>query len=197
MKKSFLLIALFSTVPAMADVIHLGQFTYSGSGCPEGTASAVLSPDQKTMSLLFDQYKAEVGGTTGRALDRKKCNFIIPIHVPEGISVSLFQVDFRGLNNLPTEARTTLTVDYSFADQGGPHYSKLFVGDLNQDYLVSNTLVPEAVVWSPCGKDVNLTVSSFLKVMTNPGQEGAMASVDSPNSKSGIIYYLQWRKCNK
>jgi hypothetical protein len=65
--------------------ISLGKPGYGGTGCPEGTVSATLSPDAKSLSLLFDHYQISVGGATGKSFDRKSCNIAIPVHVPQGM----------------------------------------------------------------------------------------------------------------
>ena len=64
---------LFSAGLAMAQNpgISLGYPGYGGTGCPQGTASATLSPDGTALSVLFDQFVVEAGGTTGRRVDYK------------------------------------------------------------------------------------------------------------------------------
>jgi len=59
MKKSILLFStiLFSAPVFAADDISLGEPGYGGTGCPAGTVSVTLSPDAKSLSLLFDQYQ--------------------------------------------------------------------------------------------------------------------------------------------
>jgi hypothetical protein len=195
MKHILLLIAALGATSALADDIRLGDPAYGGNGCPQGTASAVLSPDHKALSILFDQYSAEAGRTTGRHLDRKSCNIAIPVHVPSGYSISLFQVDYRGFNSLPSGGSSRLNVDYFFAGQRGPSYSKQFNGELNQDYLVSNKLIGESLVWSPCGADTNLRVNSSIMAETNSRNEQTIATVDSADIRSGLVYHIQWREC--
>ncbi|NDG85880.1 MAG: DUF4360 domain-containing protein, partial [Proteobacteria bacterium] len=71
------------------DQIRLGTPTYQGTGCPLGTVSAQLSPDARSLSILFGQFQAEAGGMTGKTVDRKACNVAIPVNVPGGYSVSV------------------------------------------------------------------------------------------------------------
>ena len=87
---------LFTATPSMAawyDDVRLGNPSYGGSGCPQGTASTALSPDAKSLSILFDEYIVEAGGRGGRRTARKACNVAIPVHVPQGFSVSIFKID--------------------------------------------------------------------------------------------------------
>src|SRR5215212_4204310 len=136
---------------AQADDISLGEPGYGGNGCPAGSASTILSPDGKSLSILFDQYAVEAGGATNKALDRKSCNIAIPVHVPDGLSVSVLAVDYRGFNAIPAGAKTTFHVEYFFAGARGPVFNKAFNGPIGGDeYTITNKLQATALVWSAC-----------------------------------------------
>ncbi len=197
MKKSILLLsAMMLSAPVFAaDDISLGTPGYGGTGCPAGTVSVTLSPDAKSLSLLFDQYQVAVGGQTGKSFDRKSCNIAIPVHVPQGLSVSILKIDFRGFNQLPQSATSQFNVEYFFAGTRGPSYQRKFRGPIAEDYLINNELAVQAIVWSGCGADVNLRTNSSMRVQTVSNRE-AMASIDSEDVNAGIIYQLQWRQCN-
>jgi hypothetical protein len=186
---------LFSAPVFAAHDISLGEPGYGGTGCPAGTVSVTLSPDQKSLSLLFDQYQVSVGGDTGKSFDRKSCNIAIPVHVPQGYSVSILKIDFRGFNHLPQSATSQFNVEYFFAGTRGPAFQRRFRGPLDEDYLINNQLTAEAVVWSGCGADVNLRTNSSMKVNTVSNKE-AIASIDSEDVNAAIVYQLQWRQCN-
>lgn len=196
MKKSILLFsAMMLSMPAFADDISLGEPGYGGTGCPAGTVSVTLSPDAKSLSLLFDQYQVAVGGDSGKSFDRKSCNIAIPVRVPQGLSVSILKIDFRGFNHLPQSASSQFNVEYFFAGTRGPTFQRRFRGPLDEDYLINNELTVQAIVWSDCGADVNLRTNSSMRVQT-VGNREAMASIDSEDVSAGIIYQLQWRSCS-
>lgn len=180
---------------AHADDIQLGQPGYGGTGCPAGSVSATLSPDNKSLSLIFDSFVAEAGTSARRTLDRKSCNVAIPIHIPHGLSVSVIGVDYRGYIGLPSNrASATLTAEYFFAGFQGPRFTRNFFGPTDQEYLFQNQLGVQAVVWSPCGADLNMRVNSSLLVK-NMGPGDALASVDSADINAGLVYQLAWRSC--
>lgn len=179
---------------AFADDIALGEPGYGGTGCPDGSASVTLSPDAKSLSILFDEYYVEAGGSTNKSLDRKSCNIAIPVHVPQGLSVSILTIDYRGYNSLPSGARSVFNVEYFFAGARGPTFSKTFNGALDKDYLITNKLKASALVWSKCGADVNLRTNSSIRVQTKQNKE-ALATVDSQDVSAAIVYALQWKKC--
>ncbi len=179
---------------AHADDISLGIPGYGGTGCPGGSVSATLSPDAKSLSLLFDSYLVEAGGDTGKSFDRKSCNVAIPVHVPQGLSVSILAIDYRGYNNIPSGANSQFSVEYFFAGTRGPTFSRRFNGPVDADYLIQNRLTAQAIVWSACGADVNLRTNSSIRVTTRANRQ-AMATVDSEDVSAAIIYQLQWRRC--
>lgn len=186
--------ALAVAAPANADDIALGIPGYGGSGCPGGSVSATLSPDAKSLSLLFDQYEVSVGGMTGRSFDRKSCNVAIPVYVPHGYSVAVLAVDYRGYNHLPRGAQSQFNVEYFFAGGRGPTFRRSFYGELSSDYTIRNELVAESLVWSACGADVNLRTNSSMRIATSRNAE-ASASVDSEDINAAIVYHLKWRRC--
>lgn len=187
--------ALVSDNSFAEEGLILGTPVYGGNGCPAGSASATLSPDQQSVSILFDSYQIEAGGITGKRMDRKSCNIAIPVHVPQGWSISIVEVDYRGFNSLPPGAYSQFNVEYFFAGGIGPRYSKRFYGSIDQDFLLNNTLQATAFVWSACGAETNLRINSNMMVMTNRFGEQALSSVDSIDLKSGIVYHLQWKRC--
>lgn len=187
------LLSLSAAALAQND-IALGEPGYGGNGCPIGSASVTLSPDAKSLSIIFDQFITEAGPSSGKKLDRKACNIAIPVHVPSGFSISVVAVDYRGFVSLPRNATARLQAEYFFAGMQGPRFIKDFRGVQDTDYTFNNTLGVAANVWSPCGADVNLRVNANM-MLTNRTYEDAMATVDSADINAGIVYQIQSRRC--
>jgi hypothetical protein len=179
---------------AHAEDITLGEPGYGGTGCPGGSVSATLSPDATSLSLLFDQYLVEAGGDTGKKFDRKSCNIAIPVHVPQGIAISILSIDYRGYNQFEAGSDSQFNVEYFFAGAKGPTFTKKFVGPKDEDYLIHNELTAQTIVWSKCGADVNLRTNSSIRVNTKNNKQ-ALATVDSEDVSAAIVYQLQWKKC--
>ena len=175
---------------------QLGMPTYSGTGCPSGTASAALSPDGTALSVLFDRYQAQAGKQAGLALDRKSCDLAIPLHVPTGYTVSVLTIDYRGYNDLPAGGRSTFNAEYFFAGAHGPTFSRSFYGPVSSDFDFQTPVTATGNVWSPCGSDTNLRVNSALMVETNAAREQAMATVDSADVAASVVFALQWKSCH-
>ncbi len=185
-------LVLLSLGSAYRQNLALGEPAYGGTGCPQGTARAVLGSNNTTLTLLFDRYEAVAGGN-GRLFDRKSCNLAIPLRVPAGYSVSILAIDYRGFNHLPAAAESTFRAEYFFAGSTGPIFSRTFVGPRSQDFLISNRLAVASQVWSSCGTDVILRANSSIFVRTSRQQ--AMATVDTEDVAAAQVYHLQWRRC--
>ena len=177
--------------------VHLGKPGHAGSGCPIGTVSTTLSPDKKSLSILFDDYMVEAGPSTRKRMARKNCQLAVPVHVPNGLSVSLIGVDYRGYNFLPSRSEATFTAEYFFAGRRGPRYMKKFFGGLDSEYTLSNTLALVSESWSKCGEDVNLRIATAMRVRNLNRVEDSLSTVDSVDMNAGIVYKLQYRKCRK
>src|SRR5438045_1681103 len=49
---------------------QMGMPMYQGNACPQGSISSTLSPDNKTLSVLFNTFTTSAGQTP---VDRKMC----------------------------------------------------------------------------------------------------------------------------
>ncbi|MEJ1935051.1 DUF4360 domain-containing protein, partial [Nostoc sp. NIES-2111] len=174
-----------SVGPALASSkVEILGAEYGGNGCPDGSASVSVSPDGQELTILFDKFIAEGNKSTER---RKSCNMSIPIKVPQGFQISLYDADYRGYVSPSTTAR--LRAEYFFAGQRGPVFSRTFRGET--DYNVRDQLATVADVWSRCGDSTNMRVNA---AMTASGQ--GVATVDSFDlSHRGLVYHIKYRQC--
>ncbi len=174
-----------SISPALANpTVQILGASYGGNGCPDRSASVTVSPDGQELSILFDKFTAQ-GNVSAET--RKNCNLSIPIKVPQGFQISIYDADYRGY----VAPRTTgnLRAEYFFAGTRGPVFSRTFNGETN--YNVRDSLVTVANVWSRCGDSVNMRVNAS---MTARG--AGMATVDSFDlANRGLVYHVKYRTC--
>lgn len=192
---ALMFLSFFQTPFASGSDIELGIPGHGGTGCPAGSASVTLSPDSKAISIIFDEFIVEAGGNSGKTVARKNCNLAIPIKVPGGFSVSIVDIDYRGYVSLPSRSEARFTAEYFFAGQRGPVYQKRFVGQTDEDFLLSNRLGLQANIWSPCGQSVNLRVNASMLVRTNSQRADSIAMVDSADVSAGLVYHFKYRRC--
>jgi hypothetical protein len=176
--------------PVSAASAKLGKIGLGGTGCPAGTATVALSRDGTSLTIRFTRYEVSAGGA--RSFDRKACGLTIPVTLPAGMAVAIVGVQYKGVNRLPTGARSTLSAEIFFAGGRGPVVSRSFTGPLNRSFTY--TTAAAATVWSACGAALNLRVNSSLRVTTSGGR-AASASIRSQEVGAALVYQLRFRRC--
>ena len=197
MKSLFALTVLASLASssAFAGNIVIGNPSFNGDGCVPGSAAVTLSPDAGAISILFDSFQAQAGGTTGLPQARKYCIMNIPVQVSPGFQAAIIEMDYRGFHALPQRGYAQFTVDYALQGFQGPRFNRRFVGPLNQDFNTINRLRLQDVKWSACGANTVLSVNASMIVVTNERHEQTIGTVDSGDLASGIDAQLQYRPC--
>lgn len=196
LSKTILMMGIVLAGMASEAQLRLGQPSYGGTGCPAGTASVTVAPGDTAISILFDQFVAEAGSTTARRIDRKACNVSIPVSVPQGYSVAVFAIDYRGFVAVPRGGNIRLDSEYFWAGSRGPKIARAWNGPTNDNYTVTDNLMASSLVWAPCGASVNLRVNASMMAQSNMAMEQTIGSVDSADVSSALVYHLQWRRCN-
>jgi hypothetical protein len=199
---------------------------YDGSGCPWGKGGVAISltPDGRTLSVLFDDFHAAVSATIkppllpkpgpgpgpGReVVDQKFCEIRVPVQIPAGYSLQVFRADYRGFAYIvgKTEGRLTSTVKIGSLKKPVRAEHVLPSSDEPTDYLFTHEL--------PAGKDNRLECAEArprelvirfdlsLRSRNTAGQQ-AMLTLDSIDGGSfatrkgkgeGVHYGLDWRPC--
>jgi Domain of unknown function (DUF4360) len=172
--------------PAVANnnKVEILGANYGGNGCPNNSASVTVSPDGQELSILFDKFIAN-GSNVSES--RKSCNLSIPIRVPQGFQISLYDADYRGYVAPATTGN--LRAEYFFAGSRGPVFNRRFNGEAN--YNVRDSLETVANVWSACGASENMRVNAAM-VARGKG----VATVDSFDlAHRGLVYHIKYRSC--
>lgn len=176
--------------------VTIKSIAYAGSGCPAGTVSKSLALDAKAFTLLFDSYVAEAGPGILLSSGRKNCQIAVDLRFPQGFSYTIFEVDYRGYAKLDRGATGLQKTNYYFQGQAvGPSLQTTFVGSVDQDYHVRDTLGIEALVWSPCGASRALNLNTQVRVSARGSSRGLM-TIDSIDGQLAHTYGIRWRRCH-
>jgi hypothetical protein len=165
--------------------IEIIEAEIGGSGCPEGTARAVLSDDKRTLSIIFDEYMAEDS-------EYAHCNIAVSLSVPEGITLALVDVDYRGYASVPDESghKAQFRTEYFFAGDMGPVRVHKFYRDYDANFMISHDI--KGKVWAPCGAEVIARANTSIRTWGS----GTMLSIDTADvTTDGITFDLDWDEC--
>lgn len=161
------------------------------AGCPEGTYSVVNSPDGTSLSILFDAFVVSSGN------EQKQCRLEVPLHLPEGYSLGVYRVDYRGYAHLARKETAELTVAYQLGPRNkGRRFQRKIKGETDDDFLFTENIGAGLMKRVGCGEAAVLDVSVNLTLAAG-GESEAMASLDSADgaAKGGLIYYFDTKKC--
>jgi hypothetical protein len=168
------------------------------NGCPEGAFSVINSPDGSTLSILFDNFAVKADPATGQNTDRKECILAIPLNLPEGFSLGIYKVDYRGFSRLFAKEYAELNVDYALGVRNkSRRYTRKIKGVSEGDFLFTETIGAGLMKRVGCGESAVLKVAVTLEIQAGGQPQEAMASLDSADGapKGGLIYHFDLKKC--
>jgi len=163
----------FSTAYSLRPELYqaLGDVTYGGSGCAEGSATLTTSGARYT--LQFHGYSAEIEGGSHR--DRKTCNVIIPVQAPPNHRVAVSGLYIGGKAKVPNDAHAygEARAEYFFAGSLGPVMERTFEPGFDSDWGSTE----EHWVRTECGAGTNFRVSSSVQARTAQGTGVALQTM--------------------
>lgn len=166
-------------------------------GCPAGTYSIVTAPDGGAISVLFDNF-AVTGTDANGGFARMTCAMEIPLHLPEGYSLGVYQVDYRGFAHLGDKQRAELQVDYGTGrGNRGRRFHRDVKGVYEGDFTFNENLRGGILRRVGCGDAAVLNFRATLTLVSRrDAREGTMAldSVDGA-PKGGLVFGLDLKKC--
>lgn len=178
---------------AGAPDIEITGVIYGGNGCPQGTASVILSDDKTQFTVLFDDYIAETEERDWRV--RRSCNLAVSLSIPAGYSVALLKLDYRGYARIPYRGFGQLRAEYFFAGDRGPVYTREFPRGHDKNYVFTDYVVGKT--YSRCGDDVIARANTSVRAEkeSRHSKDEAIVTVDTVDLMAGIIFYIDWRAC--
>lgn len=178
---------------------------HHGPGCPRDLAiGAVLSPDAKTLSVLFDNFQVEAGAPPLLQQDHKACALRIPITVPPGYRMTVVKIDYRGYNLIPNNGRTRFVTTYHFShgrsrEPFGESIKRIreFVGPKDREFFISSK-IRKVGHFSNCGKPFNFHLRAKLAAISNRKLENVLTVLDSADAmvREQSTFHLKWKRCH-
>lgn len=209
------LIALLATEFAKAQdgpySVQVQVIRVSGTGCPTGSVAAALSPDQGTLSVLFDQLGTQILAGSGVLQDRKSCTLTLGIKFGGQYRMAIVGSDVRGFASVPSGAISQISVKHRSIFSPSDKLSKLMDfqktihGPSEQNIEMINRF-PQKPMWSHCGTQMkyNTQIFPFMYVtidVASQNQNSAddlVAMIDSFDfSSAPLSYQLAWKRDTK
>lgn len=190
----------FATDPP-AGRVRVEVTRQAGSGCPDGTVSADMSPTN-TRFRLQESANLALVGVGARSTDaRKYCQISLRVAAPPGYAYAVWSVTRYGYASLADGATGQERDRYHLqGTQTPPYDSHAFVGPRDDTWSWRSDVADEtALAWTPCGEQPLLLVDSELRVFPGSSDLTRTTSYLSKDSLDegayGNIYDLVWRRC--
>jgi hypothetical protein len=178
--------------------ITVDVVTVNGSGCPAGTAQVNVAPDNSAFTVTYSDYTASVGAGTGATDFRKNCQLGLQVNVPSGFTYAIAQADYRGYAYLERGATAVQRANYYFQGQSATTtVSHSFSGYMDADWQTTDETDVAALVFKPCGADVNFNINTSLRVSagTSDPSTTSLMTMDSTDGSVSTIYHFAWKAC--
>lgn len=177
-----------------------------GSGCPQGSVSAALSPDQSTVSILFDKLGSQLSAGSGMMQDHQTCTITLGVKFGGKYRVAIVGSDVRGYANVPAQATSSISIKHmSIYDiRNTFNFNKTLVGPTEQNIMMSNRF-PQRPLWSQCGTQMKYSTQIFpfmfitidVTSQTQNTSQDLISMIDSLDfSAAPLSYQLAWTPDN-
>jgi hypothetical protein len=174
---------------------YFASIVANGSGCPQGSWDAEISPDGKQLSVTFHAYSTVID--EGQSISLKDCMLAVDLKTPSGISFAVKRFRWEGHAELDSPGMSaSFRPKYYF--QGNPvpakEYRSSMQGPMDDAVQFDEPIVDADLVWSPCGNARRLNVQSRLVLQNNPTRTGKGAvNIDAMALK--LRWDIAWRTC--
>ncbi|MBT2447730.1 DUF4360 domain-containing protein [Streptomyces sp. ISL-43] len=187
-----------ATVVAPSDKVTVDVATVNGSGCRPGSAAVAVAEDNSAFTVTYSEYLAAAGGNTSPTDSRKNCLLSLLVHVPQGFTYAVAQVDYRGFGSLQEGAIGTQKASYYFQGMKQTEYrTHRFHGALDDNWQASDITDIEALVFAPCGELRNFNINTELRaeVGTSDTSKTSYMALDSTDGSINSVYHFSWKRC--
>ncbi|MFD7257700.1 DUF4360 domain-containing protein [Streptomyces sp. NPDC059874] len=183
---------------APTDQVRVDVATVNGSGCRPGSATVAVAPDNSAFTVTYSEYLAQAGGGVSAVEGRKNCLLSLVVHVPQGFTYAVAQVDYRGFGSLQSGAIGTQKASYYFQGMSQTaQRTHKFTGALDDNWQATDTTSVEALVFAPCGEKRNFNINTELRaeVGTSDPSKVSFMALDSTDGSINSVYHFSWKQC--
>jgi len=175
--------------------------TVNGTGCPIGTAAAVVAPDNDYFTVLYSDYMAQIGLGINPTDIRQNCQLSLRVKAPAGYTYAITRADYAGYIHLADGVTAVQKANYYIQGESETAtISHPFAGPADNgwattDYVALSELADED--FAPCGEQRNLNINTELRIGAGSSDsvDTSFISMDSTSGQAFTKYHFVWRQC--
>ena len=181
-----------SAIVGLFGAVFLVAGMQGATSAAECLATSVSAPDGSALTILFDEMTVTDGTLSAT------CSINAPLDLPEGYSLGVYRVDYRGFAHLAKGQTAELSVDYNLGPKGNSRsFNRKVKGPLDEDFALRENIGAGLMKRVGCGTAAALDVAVALRLEGPPTD--ALATLDTTDGASarGLVYHFDLKKCGK
>lgn len=186
--------------------IKIKVIQLAGEGCPSGSASVTLSPDQSSFSILFDELSVDAQATESTVAKSKTCAILLGLKISGPYRLAIVGSDVRGFVSVSESAQASIRVKhhpFMNVALGAPQFmdfSRNFQGPTEENVIMQSRFT-NLPMWSNCGVHMSngaenmpyMQINIDINATSNNPAENTLVTIDSLDSGSSQLdYQLAW-----
>lgn len=182
----------------------------SGAGCPTGSVRATLSPDNSTVSVLFDRFITEIPANSEQKRVRLLCQVRLNFHFYGQNRIAVVGSDLRGFVSIPQNASTTFQVQHYSPFTMNPkvlqdmNLTQKYTGPVSEDVMLQSQFTKKPL-WSHCGTQGGWQGQPLMNIWITIDSENystdedLISGVDTldVNASASLKYHIIWKQDTK
>ncbi len=161
--------------------------------CGGSDYTVVPSPDGTSITVLFDNFTASTPGNPWVS-----CPVNIPLNLPAGYSLGVYQMDYRGFVHLETGGTARVAIDYGLGKSQPRRHVQTIDKATDGDFTFTERLGPGQMKRAGCGETaaINLTATLMLPRKSVTGESQlTLDSIDGAGR--GVTFKVDLKPCKR
>lgn len=183
------------------DNIKIKSFSFEGSGCPRGTAKAIVVPNEvdsvSYFQVVFSKFLAERGPGKSPRDSSKSCILTLSVTHEPGYKFTMDSVEFDGYGDIADGTDGSFAVSYKVPEVGSDSSNKTvkFQGPWSGDWSDGSSKMDFKDIYTSC-RGAALFIIDTSIVLRNSREGISRMGVDIASGKLKQNLYAKWRKCD-
>ncbi|KAM0284876.1 hypothetical protein ACHAQH_001797 [Verticillium albo-atrum] len=200
----FLPSLVFATEALDKAKITISKASHSGSGCPQGTVTSVVSAHLalQVITFGFDQFQTYIGPGASYTERSKNCQLHLNLQYPAGFSFAVVDSVYHGFALLdPGVTGNFFSTYYFSADAAKTSTTQTSIRGggpwANGQVYTKQDFVPAGeIVRSPCGgSQATLNVNNRIALNSDKPEAFGMITNDDATVSLQQQVHIEWYKC--
>lgn len=161
--------------------------------CGGSDYTVVPSPDGTSISVLFDNFSASTPGNPWVS-----CPVHIPLNLPAGYSLGVYQMDYRGFVHLESGGTARVAIDYALGKAQPRRHVQTIDKATAGDFTFTERLGPGQMKRAGCGETAAIDLTATLMLPRKSISGESQLTLDSIDGASrGVTFLIDLKPCKK